>query len=306
MKLSDDDHKDPRREALLERHGLDGLAALGMWDHVLSYVGGLAGKGDRSGFIGRRRVAVLIMDDPTPLAALLVEVGLWAEAEGGWTFTDIEERLPKQRDPAVQRANGAKGGAARAARLRLVHSENEAKSPPESSQTVATSPPESSEVASQGGEVASKIEAKSLEKGSQNVARASGTGTGPKGPSPVPSTTRTTPRSAPPRGPEQQSLVEGGEPPPLTVNQRAQALARTYTDEVKLSKFPAVLSIVKKAVTTGDYSDEQIAGALAALAGERRTLTVETLRVALEGVSAVNGAHRPYRNPQDQAVYLER
>lgn len=76
-----------------------------------------------------------------------------------------------------------------------------------------------------------------------------------------------------------------------TPNKRAQRLARTYTDRVKLSNFPAVMGVVKKAMTT--YDDETITAALSRLATEGRSVTTETLRIEIEGLPV-----RPSRQQQ--------
>lgn len=80
-----------------------------------------------------------------------------------------------------------------------------------------------------------------------------------------------------------QTATPGGATEP-TVNQRAQQLARIYTDVVKLSNFPAVMTIAKKALTSGDYDDQQIGAALARLAEDRRGVSTESLRIELEGL----------------------
>lgn len=70
-----------------------------------------------------------------------------------------------------------------------------------------------------------------------------------------------------------------------TVNQRANALASAYTDRQPMSKFPAIAGIVRKAINTGAYTDDDIAAALTRLADEGRSVTVETLRIELEGLT---------------------
>lgn len=92
-----------------------------------------------------------------------------------------------------------------------------------------------------------------------------------------------------------QNTIEEHQPTALaqpeseTLNQRIQRLARIYTDAVPLSRFPAVMGIVGKAVRTNLYTDEQITDALTRLAGEGRSLTVETLRIELEGMPPSRG-----------------
>ncbi len=68
-----------------------------------------------------------------------------------------------------------------------------------------------------------------------------------------------------------------------SVNQRANRLTKAYTDRVPLSRFPAVAGIVKRAIAA-DKTDDEITSALLRLAAEGRSVTVETLRVEIEGL----------------------
>lgn len=78
-------------------------------------------------------------------------------------------------------------------------------------------------------------------------------------------------------------------------------LAQHWMELVPLSNFPAVQQIVRKAIGA-DYDDERISSALDTLAAEGRSLTTETLRVALDGPPAVSrNGHRPYKNPPASA-----
>jgi hypothetical protein len=90
------------------------------------------------------------------------------------------------------------------------------------------------------------------------------------------------------------------EPPPETEGQRVNRLTRTYTDAVPLSNFPAVAGVVRKAVRAERggrpaYAEEEIRDALTALADEGRSVTADTLRVAIEGLPAAS----PRTSPAD-------
>jgi hypothetical protein len=90
-----------------------------------------------------------------------------------------------------------------------------------------------------------------------------------------------------------------------TENQRINTLTKVYTDQVKLTSFHAVRAVVVAAVKTGDYTDAQIEAALAHLVAENMSCSHNTLRIALEGRSrAAPRGHQPYRDPEDQNVYL--
>lgn len=62
----------------------------------------------------------------------------------------------------------------------------------------------------------------------------------------------------------------------------AQAITATYSERVPLSKFPAVMQIVRKALKAG-YDSDVITAALLRLADDNRVVSVDTLRVELEG-----------------------
>ena len=71
---------------------------------------------------------------------------------------------------------------------------------------------------------------------------------------------------------------------PPAANVVAQQITRAYTDRVPLSKFVAIMGIVKKAIKAG-YAPERIEAALIDLADEGRPVTIDTLRIQLEGIS---------------------
>lgn len=73
-----------------------------------------------------------------------------------------------------------------------------------------------------------------------------------------------------------------------TENQRANRLTRTYTDQVPLSNFPAVAGVIRKAIRTGRYDDQQITDALERMAEDNRSVTTDSLRIELEGVTYRN------------------
>lgn len=83
--------------------------------------------------------------------------------------------------------------------------------------------------------------------------------------------------------------------PETTVNRRAQALARIYAELVPLSKFPAVMRICKQAIDAG-YDDAAIEQALRRIVVDGRPVTVDVLRLELEGP-------RPKPSTTDQRVH---
>lgn len=100
--------------------------------------------------------------------------------------------------------------------------------------------------------------------------------------------------------------------PDMTVNERAQALTRRYYDSEPLSSFPAVQGIVKKAIDSKRYRDEQIEEALDRIAKDGRTVTIGVLRTELDGFAPsargrVGVASPPRRSTvDDQVAALDR
>ena len=80
-----------------------------------------------------------------------------------------------------------------------------------------------------------------------------------------------------------------GEPPAATPTQRSKAITDTYAAAEPMCKWPAVNAIVLKAIQAGRWADCEITDALMRLAKEGRGVTVETLRVELNGLP-------PFRN----------
>lgn len=81
--------------------------------------------------------------------------------------------------------------------------------------------------------------------------------------------------------------------PRQTVGQRAKALTDAYAEAEPMCKWPAVRAIVAKALRTGRWPDDAIRDALLRLAKDGRPVTVDTLRVELDGLPPPNGQHRP-------------
>lgn len=70
-----------------------------------------------------------------------------------------------------------------------------------------------------------------------------------------------------------------------TVNQRSKAITDAYANVEPMCAWPAVNGIVAKAIRTGKYTDEAIRDALIRLAHEGRSVTVNSLRVELDGLT---------------------
>ena len=88
----------------------------------------------------------------------------------------------------------------------------------------------------------------------------------------------------------------------LTFTQRAKPITDAYYDVQPMCKWTAINGIVVHAIKTGKYADDEIRSGLLRLAEEGRTVTIETLRLAIEGLAPID---RPSRQQADQAQ-LER
>ena len=77
-----------------------------------------------------------------------------------------------------------------------------------------------------------------------------------------------------------------GVEPSLSVTQRAKRITDAYSAAEPMSKWPAVNGIVIKAIKVERWSDDQIAAALLRMAGEGRPVTVDSLRIELDGMPA--------------------
>lgn len=78
-------------------------------------------------------------------------------------------------------------------------------------------------------------------------------------------------------------------PIPAGTNVAAQRITRVYYEREPLSKFPAVMAVVKRALAAGRHSEDQITAALLRMADEGRTVTVDALRTELDGFPASRG-----------------
>lgn len=72
-----------------------------------------------------------------------------------------------------------------------------------------------------------------------------------------------------------------------SAQKRAEPITRAYYDAMNgMCKWPAILGIVKKAISSGRYADESIRAALLRMAAEGRPVTVDSLRIELDGLPA--------------------
>lgn len=103
-------------------------------------------------------------------------------------------------------------------------------------------------------------------------------------------------------------------PPPATppaqepsLTQRSKKITDAYAEAEPLCKWPAVNGVVLKALKTGRYTDDQIQAALLRLASDNRPVTVDTVRIELNGMPVSNlparvGANGRKPSTTDQRV----
>ena len=129
-------------------------------------------------------------------------------------------------------------------------------------------------------------------------------------------------KSAPPQNPRRPpaksapgTVIEPSEISPaatqqaaLSITQRSKRITDAYHDAEPLSKWPAVNAIVIKAIKSERFTDDEIRNALLRLATEGRGVTIETLRVELQGLPspgsavATRNGHSPKPSTTDQRV----
>lgn len=89
-----------------------------------------------------------------------------------------------------------------------------------------------------------------------------------------------------------------------SVTQRSKLITDAYAAAEPMCKWPAVNGVVIKAIKSERYSDNEIRDALLRMAAENRSVTVDSLRTELAGMTPRDREGRqPYRNPTDQSKY---
>lgn len=94
-------------------------------------------------------------------------------------------------------------------------------------------------------------------------------------------------------------------PDGATITQRSKRITDAYAAAQPMCRWPAINGIVIRAIKAEKFSDDEIHAALMRLAGEGRTVTVESLRIELEGMPPGRTSPRPAR-PTDDPDYWNR
>lgn len=87
------------------------------------------------------------------------------------------------------------------------------------------------------------------------------------------------------KGKELQPSAAADAASALTPTQRSKVITDAYHSVQPMCRWPAVNGVVLTAIKTGRYADDEIQQALLSLAEQGRGVTVETLRVQLEGMA---------------------
>lgn len=98
--------------------------------------------------------------------------------------------------------------------------------------------------------------------------------------------------------------------PHNTITQRSKRITDAYAQAQPMCRWPAINGIVIKAIKTEQFTDEEIRAALLRLANEGRTVSVETLRIELQGMPprqapAANGNRDMLARAMERALAKE-
>ena len=74
-------------------------------------------------------------------------------------------------------------------------------------------------------------------------------------------------------------------PAALTITQRSKPLTDAYAEAQPMCKWPAINGVAIHAIKSGKYADAEIGDALLRMAKSGQTVTVESLRVEIEGLA---------------------
>jgi hypothetical protein len=83
----------------------------------------------------------------------------------------------------------------------------------------------------------------------------------------------------------------------LTITQRSKRITDVYAEAEPMCKWPAVNSVVIRAIKTGEWSDDEIRDALLRMAEENRSVTIDSLRIELNGLPSAK--HRSDGTPPE-------
>lgn len=101
----------------------------------------------------------------------------------------------------------------------------------------------------------------------------------------------------------QQPPVAAADAPRLSVTQRSKRITDAYAAAEPMCKWPAVNGVVIKAIQAARFSDAEIQAALLRMAGENRSVTVDSLRTELGGMPPRGPAAPPKKTNYTDEEY---
>lgn len=274
FKVDDGLHKSRKRIRL--GRTIEGMAALGLWTHLGSW----SADELTEGFVSDSDIEYLAPKIGQRLAKRLEAVGLFERVTRddvtGWYFHDWDDFQPSKEEVLADRAaNAARQkrfrDKAKAARLAAAQD---------------TSEPE--------GDAASEPKGNAVSNAVTNAATNAAV---------TPSVTVPPTRPDPTyiRTTNQQPSVVAQPAPSVqaratvfTPTQRSKTITDAYAVVEPMSKWPAVNAIVLRAIKAGRWSDNEIQDALLRLAEDKRPVTVDTMRVELDGLPPTGQARHAY------------
>ena len=277
-----DDGFDDHRKVMDLLEYEQGPAAIGLWTLCFTWAHRNTRKQGKTpglipGSLPRRFVGPIARE----LAGLLVKVGLWEErGEDGWLFHDFDRYLPTEHTREARAEAGRKGAEARWGSKRGGKKQTDSKLPsgdaklpgmdgkePEASHDAA-----SKQVANDGSRAPARRAI------SNEIA-------------PVP-----TPVQPPAAGDPQDSAGT------LTITQRARRITDAYAAATPMCKWPAVNSIVIRAIKADKWDDDAIRDALLRHADDNRPVTIDSLRTELDGLPPPQRASAARPSTTDRAM----
>ena len=261
-----DDH--PKVLAVLEHE--QGGAAIGLWTLCLTYAHrNTLKRGKTPGLIAASLPRRYLGPGARELAAILVKEGLWdALPEGlGWMIHDFDQYLPTPKTSEARAEAGRKGAASRWGTKPKDDTEpgSDGKLPSVHGNLPSGShDPDGNAVANDGSRAHAR-----------RVQVVSGTGGDP-----VPDAI-------------QQPSVAAADEPRLTITQRSKRITDAYALAEPMCKWPAVNTVVIRAIKTEKWTDDEIQAAVLRMAAENRSVTIDALRTELNGLPAPKGRASP-------------
>jgi hypothetical protein len=92
----------------------------------------------------------------------------------------------------------------------------------------------------------------------------------------------------------------------LTPTQRSKPITDAYHAAQPMCRWPAINGVVVHAIKSGKYADDEILSALLRMAGTGQTVTVESLRIEIEGLAPKTPAPALDRREQARREQRER